>query len=385
MLRDKAAIVGIGYTPFSKNSGVSTLTLAAQAVKSAVDDAGLSVKDIDGLATHEAGDSVSVSVLAGALGVPELNFYLDQHSGGSTSHSIVGAAAMAVACGVANTVVCYRSLNSRSGLRFGRMGSGSTRVGGIEGQYKAPYGFVAPVSSFAIAAQAHMLKYGTTAEQLGTVSVVQRHNATMNARAMMRQPLTLDDYLGSRYISEPLRLLDCCLETDGACAVVVTSAERAVSLRQPPVIIGGAVWGGGTTFASGGRADPTTTTVSQYVAKRLFETSGIGPAEVDVAELYDCFSITVLLQLEEYGFCPKGEAGPFVESGATRLGGSIPVNTHGGFLSEGYIHGLNHVAEAVSQLRGQAGERQVRGAETALSSGQPGIIAGYTSALMLHV
>jgi acetyl-CoA acetyltransferase len=230
-----------------------------------------------------------------------------------------------------------------------------------------------------------MLKYGTTSEQLGTVAIVQRENAMMNERAMMRHPITMDDYLQSRYISEPLRLFDCCLETDGACAVIVTSAERATSLRQRPVLISGAVWGGGTTYASRGRFDPTTTTVSEYVARKLFERSGIGPSEVDVAELYDCFTITVLLQIEEYGFCPKGEAGRFVESGATRLGGTIPVNTHGGFLSEGYIHGLNHLTEAVSQLRGTAGERQVQGAETALSSGQPGVIAGYTSAIMLRV
>ena len=385
MLRDKTAIVGIGYTPFTKNSGVSTLTLAVRAIKNAADDAGLSVKDIDGLATHATNDSVPVSILAGALGLPELNFYLDQNSGGSSSHSIVGAAAMAVASGVAENVVCYRSLNSRSEHRFGRSGSNETRVGGFETQYKSPYGFVAPVSSFALAARAHMLKYGTTSEQLGTVAIVQRENAMMNERAMMRHPITMDDYLQSRYISEPLRLFDCCLETDGACAVIVTSADRATSLRQRPVLISGAVWGGGTTYASRGRFDPTTTTVSEYVARKLFERSGIGPAEVDVAELYDCFTITVLLQIEEYGFCPKGEAGRFVESGATRLGGTIPVNTHGGFLSEGYIHGLNHLTEAVSQLRGTAGERQVKGAETALSSGQPGVIAGYTSAIMLRV
>ena len=292
---------------------------------------------------------------------------------------------MAVACGVADTVACYRSLNSRSEIRFGRSGSGETLVGGFEAQYKAPYGFVAPASSFAIAARAHMIKYGTTSEQFGTVAIVQRENAATNERAMMRKPITMDDYLRSRYISEPLRLLDCCLETDGACAVLVTSAERASSLRHRPVLISGAVWGGGTTYASRGRSDPTTTTVSEYVASKLFSRAGIGPGEVDVAELYDCFTITVLLQLEEYGFCAKGEAGPFVESGATRIGGKIPVNTHGGFLSEGYIHGLNHLAEAVSQLRGTAGERQVKGAETALSAGQPGIIAGYTSAIMLRV
>jgi acetyl-CoA acetyltransferase len=351
----------------------------------ALADAGLTVSDVDGLASHGVNDSTSPHLVAAALGVRQLNYYVDQFGGGSTSHSVLGNAAMAVATGVADTVVCYRAINSRSGIRQGRTGTKAGPTGGVEEQYKAPYGFVAAVPAFAMLARAHMTKYGTTPEDLGAISINQRHNASLNERAMLRTPITLDDYLGSRTIADPLRLLDCCLETDGACAIVVTSVDRARHLPHRPVVIGGAVWGGGTTLLSTGRADLTETAVSQYLAKRLYSMSGIGPTEVDVAQLYDCFTITVLLQLEEYGFCKPGEGGDLVRSGATGLDGALPVNTHGGFLSEGYIHGLNHVAEAVSQLRGTAGARQVPGAEVALSTGQPGIIAGYSSAVMLHV
>ena len=385
MLRNSTAIVGVGYTEFSTCSGVTTLTLATRAIMAALADAGLTVSDVDGLASHGVNDSTSPHLVAAALGVRQLNYYVDQFGGGSTSHSVLGNAAMAVATGVADTVVCYRAINSRSGIRQGRTGTKAGPTGGVEEQYKAPYGFVAAVPAFAMLARAHMTKYGTTPEDLGAISINQRHNASLNERAMLRTPITLDDYLGSRTIADPLRLLDCCLETDGACAIVVTSVDRARHLPHRPVVIGGAVWGGGTTLLSTGRADLTETAVSQYLAKRLYSMSGIGPTEVDVAQLYDCFTITVLLQLEEYGFCKPGEGGDLVRSGATGLDGALPVNTHGGFLSEGYIHGLNHVAEAVSQLRGTAGARQVPGAEVALSTGQPGIIAGYSSAVMLHV
>ncbi|GAA3137792.1 hypothetical protein GCM10020001_070390 [Nonomuraea salmonea] len=193
----------------------------------------------------------------------------------------------------------------------------------------------------------------------------------------------MDDYLASRWIAEPFRLLDCCLETDGACAVVVTTAERARALRRPPVLISAAAWGGGTSHLSGGAADPTVTAAAE-LAPRLYAQAGLGPADIDVAELYDCFTYSVIVQLEDYGFCPKGEGGPYVASGATALGGPLPVNTHGGFLSEGYVHGINHIAEAVSQLRGEAGERQVAGAEVALSTAQPGYVLPATSALILR-
>jgi acetyl-CoA acetyltransferase len=380
-LRDRAAIAGVGYTPFSKDSGVSTLTLAIDAILAALDDAGLTVDDVDALATHRVGDSTPPWVVAPALGIPEVSWYLDQFGGGSVSHAVIGQAAMAVASGVARTVVCYRAINARSEFRMGGTGRGVAPI--FDAQYQAPYGYFAPPQQFAMFTRAHMIKYGTTHEQLGHIAVGQRANAVKNPRALKRDPITLDDYLASRWLAEPLRLLDCCLETDGACAVVVTSAERARDLAAPPVLISGAVWGGGDSFFSGQGGDFTVSEAAR-IAPRLYTMAGVGPADIDVAELYDCFTYSVLVQLEDYGFCPKGEGGPYAASGATRLDGPLPVNTHGGFLSEGYVHGINHVAEAVAQLRGTAGDRQVSGAEVALSTAQPGYVLAGTSALILR-
>ena len=380
-MRDRAAIVGVGWTELSKDSGVSTLTLGCRAILAALEDAGLPPQAIDGLATHRVGDSVLPAVLAHALGIRDLRWYLDQFGGGSTSHAVVGQAALAVCAGIADTVVCYRAINARSEFRMG--GTGRPPVDAVETQYQAPYGHFAPPQQFAMAAREHMLRFGTTPEQLGAVAVAQRAFAVENERAMLRRPITLDDYLASRLVVEPFRLLDCCLETDGAVALVVTSAERARDLQRRPVLIRAAAWGSGRTLYSNGQPDATRSAAAD-LAPRLWALAGLGPGEVDLAELYDCFSYTVLVQLEDYGFCAKGEAGALVESGATRAGGALPVNTHGGFLSEGYVHGLNHVCEAVSQLRGEAGARQIEGAEIALSTAQPGYVSGNTSALVLR-
>lgn len=374
--RDRTAVAGVGYTAFSKDSGVSTLTLACRAIMAALEDAGLTADDVDGLATHRVGDSAAPSLVAPALGIDDPSWYLDQFGGGSVSHAVIGQAALAVASGVAETVVCYRAINARSEFRMGRAAGTSPEL-----QYQAPYGYFAPPQQYAMFARAHMTKYGTKAEHFGQLAVTQRANAAKNPRALMRTPITLDDYLASRWIAEPFRLLDCCLETDGACALVITTAERAAGLRRTPVLISAAAWGGGSSFLSG--ADPTVTAAAD-LAPRLYGQAGLGPRDIDVAQIYDCFTYSVIVQLEDYGFCAKGEGGPFVASGATALGGELPVNTHGGFLSEGYVHGINHVAEAVSQLRGDAGDRQVPGAEVALSTAQPGYILPATSALILR-
>ena len=380
-LRDRVAVAGIGCTEFSRDSGVSTLTLASRAILAALEDAGLSADDLDGVATFRVGDSVLPAILCQALGLRDLHYYVDQFGGGSVSHSIVGQAALAIHAGVAETVVCYRALNARSEFRMG--GTGRPLVDAVETQYQAPYGYFTPPQQFAMAARAHMEQYGTTEDQLGRVAVTQRAHAALNPRAMMRDAITLEDHRASRWVVEPFRLLDCCLETDGAVAIVLTRAERARDLRRPPVLISGATWGSGQTLYSNEQPDPTRTAAAD-MAPRLFEAAGVSPSDIDVAELYDCFTYSVLVQLEDYGFCAKGEGGAFVESGATALGGSLPVNTHGGFLSEGYVHGLNHVYEAVSQLRGDAGDRQVEGAEIALSTAQPGYVSGNCSALILR-
>jgi acetyl-CoA acetyltransferase len=380
-LRDRAAIVGVGYTELSKDSGVSTLALALRAVRAALDDAGLTIADVDGVATHRVGDSAQAAIVAQSLGVRDLRYHLDMWGGGSTSASVVGSAAMAVTTGMAECIVCWRAVNARSEFRMG--GTGRDSPDTVEFQYQAPYGYMTPPQQFAMYARGYMDAFGVTAEDLGRVAITQRAHAVPNERAMMRTPLSMDDYLASRWIVEPLRLFDCCLETDGAVALIVMSAARARDLPNVPVLISGAATGSGHTLYSNGRRD-LTTSAAAAMAPRLYAMAGITPADIDVAEMYDAFTPLVLLQLEDYGFCAKGEGAAFVCDGNTALGGRLPVNTHGGHLSEGYIHGLNHVAEAVSQLRGTAGPRQVEGAEIALSTAQPGFVAGTTSALILR-
>lgn len=382
VFRDSTAIAGVGYTKFSRNSGVSTLALAAEAILNAVADAGLSMKDIDGIASFHMCDSAPPNLVAQALGLCNPKFYLEQYGGGSVSHSTVGSALQAVHAGVANYVVCYRALNCRSELRMGATGRDTVRPN-LETQYKAPYGLIAPAHEFALFARAHMEEFGTTSEQLGCIAISERANASLNERAMMRTPIAMEDYLASRWIAEPFRLLDCCLETDGACALVVTTAARAAHLAKKPVYVSAAAWGGGTNLLSGSELQ-LWESGAKFMAPRLFAAAGIGPGEIDVAEIYDCFTYSVLVQLEDYGFCNKGEGGPFAASGAIRREGSLPVNTHGGLLSEGYIHGLNGLCEAVLQLRGEGGARQVASAQTALSTAQQGTACGFTSAMILR-
>ncbi|MGW7691323.1 thiolase C-terminal domain-containing protein [Streptomyces asiaticus] len=380
-LRDRTAITGVGWTPYSKNSGVSTLELALRAISAALSDAGLGLRDVDGLVTHSVGDSAPAAAVAACLGVRDPRLLLDLNGGGSMSSAAVGAAAMAVAAGQAETVVVWRSLNARSEFRMGGTGRAAPTL--VEFQYQVPYGLLAPPQQYALIGRAYLQRSGASSEDLGRVAITQRAHATLNERALMRTPLTMDEYLGSRWIAEPLRLYDCCLETDAAIAVIVTSAERARDLPHPPVLISAAATGGGHSYFSDGYTD-LSTSAARTMAPRLFAAAGIGPREISVAELYDAFTPLVLMQLEDYGFCAPGQAAPFVAAGETALDGTLPVNTHGGHLSEGYVHGLNHVVEAVLQLRGVAGARQVSGAETALVTGQPGYVSGATSALVLR-
>lgn len=378
--RDRAAIVGVGETPYAKDSGVSTLTLALRAITAALDDAGLSPVDVDGVACHRVGDSVQAAVVAEALGVSDLRYFVDQFGGGSASHSIVGQAAMAVVTGQANTVVCWRSINARSEWRMG--GTGRAAPDTVEFQFQVPYGYATPPQQFAMVARAWMHRRAVGAEDLGAVAIATREHAGRNPAAMMREPLSMEQYLASRFVVEPLRLYDCCLETDAAVAVVVTSVDRARDLAKIPVGISGAMWGSGQTLFSNNR-DFVPSAVARS-APRLWDQAGFGPKDVDLALLYDAFTPLVLIQLEDYGLVPVGEAAAFVRDGATSLSGELPVNTHGGHLSAGYVHGLNHLAEAVRQLRGECGARQVPGAEVALSTGQCGYVAGNTSALALR-
>jgi acetyl-CoA acetyltransferase len=380
--RSQAAVVGIGCTEFSRNSGVSVFTLAARAVKSAVADAGLKIGDIDGLATFGTNDSIAPNILAPALGLKNLNFYVDQWYGGSVSMSVLGQAALAVSAGVADCVVCYRAINGRSENRLN--GSATTVARQPwDMAVKASAGVVAPAQEIALAARSHMERYGTTSEDLGRIALLSRQNALDNDRAMMRTPMTMDDYLASRWIVDPFRKFDCCLETDGAVAVAVVSAERAKDLPHRPALIGGAAWGGGVNIVNNGHED-LSRSPARMIAPRLFEAAGLGLSDIDFAEFYDCFTYTVLSQIEGYGFAECGGVPDMMADGSfDREGGSLPINTHGGLLSEGYLHGLNHVYEAVEQIRGDAGARQVKRHDVALVTGQLGYVSGYSSAAIL--
>jgi acetyl-CoA acetyltransferase len=380
--RAQVAIVGIGATEFSRDSGVGVFTLAAEAVKAAVSDAGLDLAEVDGLCTYGTNDSISPNILSQALGIRSLSFYVDQFYGGSVSMTMLGQATLALAAGVADCVVCYRALNGRSGVRVNGSGGGGGRQP-WDMQFKAGAAYVAPSQEIAMAARAHMLKYGTTHEDLGRIAVLSRTNALDNDRAMMRRPMTLDDYLASRWIVDPFRMFDCCLETDGAVAVVLVRADRAKDLPHRPVLVQGAAWGGGITIVNNGHTD-ITVSPAKPIADRLYTVAGLGPADVEFAELYDCFTYNVLSQIEGYGFAPPGTVGELLREGAfDRATGRLPLNTHGGLLSEGYIHGMNHVYEAVQQIRGDAGRRQVDRHDVALVTGQLGYVSGYSSAVVL--
>jgi len=296
-------------------------------------------------------------------------YAVDFLAGGNAANLIVLTAVAAIEAGLAETVVCYRAMNGRSGFRLG--GGREMRAQGIT-QFTAPFGWITYPQAMAMWCRRHMIEYGTTSEQLGEIAVTLRQNAVLNERAMQRQPLTMGDYMNSRMIVEPFRLLDICLESDGACAVVVTRSERARDLQQKPVYIGGGAYGGGPMqgedLFDAIRWPDHSHNYSRYIAEDLWASAGLGPEDVDLAEIYDCFTYSIVMQLEGFGFCKEGEGGPFAGGGRIARDGPLPVNTHGGLLSEAYIHGFNHVVEAVEQLRGQSGPRQVEGAEVALTT-----------------
>jgi acetyl-CoA acetyltransferase len=386
--RDRCAISGIGTTSFTAESGRSVLSLAAEASLAAIADAGLVPSDVDGIVRCDM-DPVAHNDLAQTLGLPGVTYWGSSGPGGAAPGGMIGQAVGAICSGQATTVLALRALNGRSGPRFGRGGSGGRRAvggGGTYDEFFSPYGLVAPGHLFSLLARRHMIEFGTTEEQLGHIALACRARANANPGAQMAdRTLTMEQYLAARMISSPLRLFDYCLETDGACAVVVTSRERAQDGPHPPALIRAVAQSAGPEPQFGFlyptllRSDVTTQT-SRAVAETLYRRAGIGPDDVDVAQFYDCFTITVLLQLEDYGFCAKGEGGPFAASGAIDKGGAVPINTSGGHLSEGYIHGMNHIVEGVRQIRGTS-TSPVAGAEVCLvTSGLPVT----TSALILR-
>jgi acetyl-CoA acetyltransferase len=369
-----AAIAGLGITEMGKVYGRTSTDFAADAVRRAVDDAGLGLADLDGLLVSAGvGGGLGID-LAARLGLHDLPLLSSVNSFGSTAAGAVQLASFAIAAGHATTVACVfadapLTQSARTGDMYAGRGGpqrGLRSLSAVAGLSSAP-------STYALAARRHMEAYGTNEDQFAAVAVSQRDWARDNPVAQMRDPITVQDHHASRWVVEPLRLLDCCLVSNGGVAVVVTSAEHARDLRQPPVYVWGwgqchpgytrergCEWGLRTGAAESGRA--------------AYQRAGIGPSDIDVVELYDCFTYTVIVSLEDYGFCEKGEGGPFAASGALARGGALPTNTGGGQLSAFYMWGFTPLSEGVIQARGQGGGRQAPDHDLVLVSGNGGTV-----------
>lgn len=355
-----AAIAGIGATEFSKDSGRSELRLAVEAVTAALADAGLAPSEVDGMVTFAMDNNAEVAV-AREIGAGELSFLSRIAYGGGAACAVVQQAVLAVTAGLAEVVVCYRALNERSGRRFGRVSAelaSAPTSAGVDAGWHYPMGLATPAAMVAMVARRYLHEYGASTEDFGRVAVAARRHAATNPRAWFHgRPITLDEHRASRWIAEPLRLLDCCQESDGAVALVVTRADRARDLAQPPAVVRAAAQGSGTdqyVMTSYYRDDLPCLPEMGVVARQLWRQSGYAPADVRTAVLYDHFTPYVLMQLEALGFCERGQARHLIADGGIELGGRLPVNPHGGQLGEAYIHGMNGIAEAVRQVRGTA-------------------------------
>ena len=386
-LGGKASIVGIGATEFSKESGRSEMSLASEAVAAAIADAGLKPSDIDGMVTYSTDNNPDVEI-ARHVGIGSLRHFSRVHYGGGAACGTIVMAAMAVATGVADAVVCYRAFNERSGRRFGAGVQDLPNAATAERaqfSWTTPAGQLTPASWVAMVARRYMHLYGATSADFGRVAVAGRRHAANNPAAWFyNDPITLEDHQASRWIVDPLHLLDCCQESDGGQALVVTSAERARDLPNTPALIVAGAQGAGVdqwTMTSFFRDDIAQLPEMKVVADELWTSSGLTPADIQTAILYDHFTPYVLMQLEEFGFCGRGEAKDFIKDGALEIGGRLPINTHGGQLGEAYIHGMNGIAEAVRQVRGTS-VNQVDKVENVLVTAGTGVP---TSGLILGV
>jgi acetyl-CoA acetyltransferase len=367
-LRDKACVTGIGETAYVRGSTKNAFELQIESSLKAIADAGLTPKDIDGV--------IPIGIVSGIaddfidnFGIPDLRFSAVVPHGGASPVMALQCAAAAVAAGLCNHVL----------MTFGRNVSAASNKAGARihnmpqfhyvTEFEYPMGAIAPAQLYAPMARRHMELYGTTVEQFGEVAVACREHAILNGNAVMKKPITLEDHRNSRMIADPFRLLDCSLENDGGAAVIVSSAERAADLRHRRVYISGVAEGHPDSPGSITQRPDMTSLGIGKAAARAFQMAAVTHADIDVAEIYDCFTYAVIRQLEDMGFCAKGEGGPFVEGGRLRLGGALPTNTHGGLLSQAHVWGLNHVVELVRQLRGDAGRAQVKDAEVGLVTG----------------
>ncbi|MFI0408042.1 thiolase C-terminal domain-containing protein [Actinomadura sp. 3N508] len=393
-LKDKYCIVGVGETDYVRGSGRTTRSMGVEAVRNAMNDAGLDATDIDGMLCYQVGDSTLSQTIATDLGI-RLNFYTDTYGGGSSTETIIGLAMGAIEAGMCRTVAVFRSMNGYSSLRMGGRpaptGPGPARLVG-DALDTTPYGIGSPAQRFQFTFARHMQTYGTTNEQLAHVKVAHAKHASNNPRAYYRKRVSVDDVLDSRWIVKPAcHLLDCCIETDNATCVIVTSADRARDLRQRPAHIMSVVGRANKPYQdplAHYQCDPITRQAGYYGGRIAFRNAGVEPADIQLTGCYDAFTFTPVLLFEGYGFCAEGEGGEYVSGGTIELGGARPNNTSGGQLCEGYTHGMNLVIENVRQLRHQAddscpgwregrhtydyaegGCRQVRDVELAMNMG----------------
>lgn len=366
-LREKGAITGIGETAYGRGSDKSVFALQMQASLAAIADAGLRPTDIDGIVTYMLSPVVAEDFVTN-FGIPDLRFSATTPMGGASCVAAVQCAIAAICAGICNHVLLPVG---RLGWSGGRIGTRVTQMPQfrVVGEFEMPVGAIAPAQLYAPMARRHMELYGTTSRQLAEIAVTTRRHAALNGNATMTAPITIDDHQNSRMIADPLRLLDCSLESDGAAAVVVSGGERARDMRQRPVYVMGIAEGHPDSPSVISQRPDLTTLGLAKAAPRGFAMAGVGPQDIDVAEIYDCFTYIVLCQLEDLGFCKKGEGGAFVADGGLGLGGRLPVNTHGGLLSQSHMIGMNHIVELVRQLRGEAGRAQVPGAEIGLVTG----------------
>jgi acetyl-CoA acetyltransferase len=377
-----AAICGLGMTEMGKVYGRTSAQFAADAVRLAAADAGLGLSDIDGLLTS-SGITGGVGLsLQRDLELTDLRLLSEMQAFGSTAGGMVQVASMAVEAGMADVVACVwadapLSAGRPSGDSYGGAGRATPGWRGIT----AASGIAGANPMYALAARRHMNTYGTTSEQFGHVAIAQRQWAALNPIARFRDPITMADYLDSRWIADPFRLLDCCMVSNGGIAVIVTSAERAASLAQPPVRVLG--WAQSHPGHSLGRSDDFgLVSGAAKSGPAALGMAGVGLADIDVVELYDCYTFTVVITLEDYGFCAKGEGGPFVASGVLGPGGKLKLNTGGGQLSSYYMWGMTPLSEAIIQARGQAGARQAEQHELVLVSGNGGVLDHHSTLVL---
>ena len=350
-LREKYAVVGVGETTYTRGSGRSTRALGAWAVKNAIEDAGLKPSDVDGMLSYQSGDSTFAPFIAGDLGI-RLNFYMDVFGGGSSTEALVGLAIGAIEAGMCQTVAIFRAMNGFSQIRIGGTGARSSVPVSGDMLHSRAYGWQSAGQMFAPTFMRHMHDYGTKPEQVATVKAIHSEHASNNPKAFYKKRYSVEEVLASRIICKPLHLLDCCVETDNGTAIIITSAARAKDCKHHPVLIRGVVGRcNKPRMDMHYQAGPISTVAGHYAKDILWRNAACGPEEIDLTGSYDAFTFTTMLQLEDYGFCKKGDGGHYVSDGTMRLGGKRPNNTSGGHLCEGYTHGVNMVVENVRQLR----------------------------------